>query len=151
SLAVCKLMEARNIWEGFVGELLLALAERSGEAQVKGKDWPASARALAGRLRRAAPNLRRTGIHIKFGRHRARGTPITIHADNSITRSSGPSAQSSADRKDDFLDDGRLTDEIFDAPTVSPNSRETAVHDDDDGRDDVIPAFTGDEEQEWRF
>ena len=46
--------------DGIASDLLQAGTNRSG--------WPKSARALAGRLRRAQPFLRTLGIEIVFGR-----------------------------------------------------------------------------------
>jgi hypothetical protein len=66
-------------WTGTATELLGALAEIAGERVAKSKAWPDSARALAGRLRRAATLLRKIGIEIGFAREgRARTRIIRI-------------------------------------------------------------------------
>jgi hypothetical protein len=52
--AVRSFMATRTEWTGTASDLLGALAEQVGKTQRKNKSWPDSARALAGRLRRAA-------------------------------------------------------------------------------------------------
>ena len=73
--AVRAVMEARTGWTGTATDLLGALAESAGERVAKSKTWPASPRALSGRLRQAATFLRKIGIeidHVKEGRVRTR-------------------------------------------------------------------------------
>jgi hypothetical protein len=68
---VRELMADRAQWTGRASDLLQAGTNRSG--------WPQSARALAGRLRRAQTFLRTLGIEIVFGREGRLGTrTITI-------------------------------------------------------------------------
>ena len=58
----------------------MPLGRSAGERVAKSKSWPDSARALAGRLRRAATFLRKIGIEIGFereGRARTRVIHIT--------------------------------------------------------------------------
>jgi hypothetical protein len=81
---VRELMAERAQWRGRASDLLQAGTNRSG--------WPQSARALAGRLRRAQTFLRTLGIEIVFGREGRLGTrTITITA---ISDFITPSAQS---------------------------------------------------------
>ena len=81
---VRELMAERAQWRGRASDLLQAGTNRSG--------WPQSARALAGRLRRAQAFLRTLGIEIVFGREGRLGTrTITITA---ISDFITPSAQS---------------------------------------------------------
>jgi hypothetical protein len=78
--AIRAVMEERTEWTGTATDLLGALAEAAGERVAKSKTWPASPRALSGRLRRAATFLRKIGIeidHIKEGRARTRIILIT--------------------------------------------------------------------------
>jgi hypothetical protein len=63
---VRELMADRAQWTGRASDLLQAGTNRSG--------WPRSARALAGRLRRAQTFLRTLGIEIVFGREGRFGT-----------------------------------------------------------------------------
>jgi Toprim domain len=58
---------AEREWSGTARELLVYLEEFVGEKETARKSWPGSANALGGRLRRAAPPLRRVGIEIEFG------------------------------------------------------------------------------------
>lgn len=66
--AVCAMMAARTKWTGTASDLLGALGEAAGETVRKAKEWPATPRALSGRLRRAAAFLRTVRIDIGFGR-----------------------------------------------------------------------------------
>lgn len=100
--AVRAVMEERTEWTGTATDLLGALAETAGERVAKSKSWPASPRALSGRLRRAATFLRKIGIeidYIKEGRARTRiihitTTGISSDPDYSGTEPSVPSASS---------------------------------------------------------
>jgi hypothetical protein len=76
--SVRAVMATRTEWTGTASDLLGALAEAAGERVAKSKTWPDSPRALAGRLRRAAPFLRKIGIEISFGRE-GRARTRTIH------------------------------------------------------------------------
>jgi hypothetical protein len=55
-------------WKGTAGELLTRLNSVARDDAKRGRGWPQTARALAGQLRRYAPNLRRVGIHVVFER-----------------------------------------------------------------------------------
>jgi hypothetical protein len=102
--AVRAVMATRTEWTGTASDLLGALAEAAGERVPKSKTWPDSPRALAGRLRRAAPFLRKTGIKISFGRE-GRARTRTIHIattpmpENASARPSASSAQSASASK----------------------------------------------------
>jgi hypothetical protein len=97
----------RTVWTGSATDLLGALGEVVGERVAKSKAWPDSARALSGRLRRAATSLRKIGIEISFEREgRARTRTINIadtlsHAspENGGERPSAPSASPAAEPK----------------------------------------------------
>jgi hypothetical protein len=95
--AVRAVMATRTVWTGTASELLGALAEVVGERIAKSKTWPDSARALAGRLRRAATFLRKVGIEIGFGREgRARTRTINITTTQPSATSEKPGLQRSA-------------------------------------------------------
>ncbi len=64
--AVLQFMDIRDEWEGTATELLGHLTAIVGEAATKRKTWPPAANALSGRLRRAAPFLRKRGIGIEW-------------------------------------------------------------------------------------
>ena len=79
--AVRAVMEERTEWTGTATNLLGALAASAGERVAKSKTWPASPRALSGRLRRAATFLRKIGIEIDYTKEgRARTRIIHIKA-----------------------------------------------------------------------
>jgi hypothetical protein len=66
--AVRSLMAQRAEWAGTASDLLGALAGLPAAREARSKAWPDSPRALAGRLRRAATFLRKTGMEISFER-----------------------------------------------------------------------------------
>jgi hypothetical protein len=136
-------MAGRSLWRGIAQELLPALVAIAGDAATKAKTWPATSRALSGRLRRAAPNLRRVGIRITFERRQAKGRPITIEADKVGTQPSLPSRPSLAGQINGFDDDSRVTNDGASARTVIRNPSESAVNDADDGCDGRAPALSG--------
>jgi hypothetical protein len=55
-------------WEGTASELLPLLTALIPENAAREREWPKRADTLSGKLRRVAPALRRTGIHVAFGR-----------------------------------------------------------------------------------
>jgi hypothetical protein len=100
ALAVRALVPPGAEWSGTATVLLAALAEKAGEAAARAKSWPATPRALSGRLRRAAPNLRRVGIALTFDREgqvRNRTITITTTSSDKVGKfASAPSASSAA-------------------------------------------------------
>jgi hypothetical protein len=66
--AVLDHMSGCALWQGTAAELLDVLEKRVGEKAAKRRDWPATPRALSGHLRRLAPNLRKAGVRVTFGR-----------------------------------------------------------------------------------
>ena len=90
-------IEKQKEWAGTATELLVALVGLVGERQNRSKDWPTSARALSGRLRRAATFLRKVGVNVDFkreGNTRTRSIHISIAGENRGTEPSAPSASS---------------------------------------------------------
>jgi hypothetical protein len=75
--AVRALMAGKPDWVGTPAELLDELGPIAGERSTRAKTWPATPRALAGRLRRAAPALRAVGVEVGFGRATDRGRART--------------------------------------------------------------------------
>jgi hypothetical protein len=68
--AVCDLMAEQHTageWTGTASQLLDVLTERVGKVQQTAREWPKSANALSGRLRRCTDGLRKLGITIVFG------------------------------------------------------------------------------------
>ena len=84
--AVRAMMAKRTEWKGTATDLLGALTEAAGERVANSKAWPANPRALSGRLRRAAPSLRKVGIECDHTREgKARTRVIHIAAEGSFT------------------------------------------------------------------
>jgi hypothetical protein len=99
---VRSLMASRTEWTGTASDLLGALSEEVGETARRAKTWPATARALSGRLRRTATFLRKVGIDISFereGRARTRTIHITAAPENAGAEPSAPSASSAESKK----------------------------------------------------
>jgi hypothetical protein len=68
AVAVKELLETREVWEGTATELLAALEQHASDQVRRTHAWPASARALGNRLRRAANILRQAGVEVEFYR-----------------------------------------------------------------------------------
>ncbi len=93
--AIRSMMNTRTEWTGTASDLLGALDEEIGEKVRKSKTWPSSARAMSGRVRRAATFLRKVGIDIAFereGRARTRTIRVTRKPEAAPARPSAPSA-----------------------------------------------------------
>ena len=160
--AVRGIMATRTEWTGTASDLLGALAKVAGERVAKSKTWPDSPRALAGRLRRAAPFLRKIGIEISFGRE-GRARTRTIHIatipapENTEARPSAPSASApKSNPANGFLvpplrtvandADGRTDGSgRGGTPTVRANPLKTNAGTDADGADANHPAQSGPE------
>jgi hypothetical protein len=147
--AVGSFMAVRTVWTGTASDLLGALNQEAGETVRKDKTWPATPRGLSGRLRRAAPFLRKIGTEISFdreGRPRTRTITISKAADGAGVQPSASSARSAAGNSSDLGADGRRTngpgadanpcaaDDGAD-PTVRRDGAETAGADGADGTD----------------
>ena len=164
--AVRAMMTTRTVWTGTASDLLGALAEVVGERIAKSKAWPDNARALSGRLRRAATFLRKIGIMIEYtkeGRARTRTIRITSatpssSAENEGTQPSAPSAPSASRQKYnstndlageparavDIGADGRADDtKGGDTATVRANPLKTNDKTDADGADANFPDQSG--------
>jgi hypothetical protein len=72
------LVETVGLWHGTASLLLSDLETRIDDRTKKRPEWPKTARKLSGELRRLAPNLRKTGIEVTFGKHTKKGIPITL-------------------------------------------------------------------------
>jgi hypothetical protein len=97
ALAVRGLAAQKNAWTGTAKELLTLLAEQAGESATRDKSWPKNANSLSGKLRRAAPALRKCGLEITFDRTTSKRsiTICGIGADRAGETSSSPSSASS--------------------------------------------------------
>ena len=115
--AVRALMAERTEWTGTATDLLGALAEEAGERVAKSKTWPASPRALSGRLRRAATFLRKVGIEIDYAKEgRARTRIIHITAKGSFPNPDSSGAQPSASSASSAPRPKSIPDNDFAAP-----------------------------------
>jgi hypothetical protein len=99
--SVRALMDDRTDWHGTASKLLAALSEVAGERTMRAREWPETPRGLSGRLRRAAPFLRRIGIEVTFartGHEKARVIRITRAPAFSASENDGirPSASSAS-------------------------------------------------------
>jgi hypothetical protein len=101
--AVQRLMVEKTDWKGTATELKDTLEAIMGEKVTRAREWPANARGLSGRLRRAAPLLRKAGISIVFekGKTRERTRHVLISttedrsgAEKTAATSSKPSVPS---------------------------------------------------------
>ena len=127
--AIRSLIGTRTEWTGTASDLLGILDEEVGEKVRKSKAWPSSARALSGRVRRAATFLRKIGIHITFereGRARTRTIRITRRPESAPAGPSIPSAssaQSTEDRQNNGFDQDnpRTVGRVADANTGHTN------------------------------
>jgi hypothetical protein len=155
---------------GNASTLLGALAEVAGERIAKSRTWPDSPRALSGRLRRAAPFLRKIGIEIDFDQRRmARLRIISITTTPRFPGAewvgklpSQPSQPSSCatkpnsangldaqptvmvdDGSDGRDDDSDGRDDGDHAATVIANTLKTKDNDGSDGSDAKIPSYSG--------
>lgn len=100
--AIRLMIDTQTEWTGTASELLCVLDEKMGDPVRKTKTWPSSARALSGRLRRAATFLRKVGINVAFerkGRSRTRLIHITSKPENAGSVSSRPSPTSASSSK----------------------------------------------------
>lgn len=167
--AVRTLMSRRAIWEGTATQLHGALSEIVGDA-AKAKTWPDDGRLLSGRLRRAAPFLRRAGIGIAFARQgRSRTKIITLMSEeapptrpeeegDSSSASSAPSADDAEAKKTASLeaepvrtmnppaDDGHRPQHPFSVRAEGP---EAANADGADDADDEIPSHSSPQANHW--
>jgi len=147
--AVRSLMMSRTLWTGTATDLLDALTELVGEKVGPAKAWPQTARALSGRLRRAATTLRAAGIDISFeqeGRARTRTVRISCVPENGPAEPSLPSAPSAYAEEPNW--DGGLgaapprtvapsvdADGVSASSTVHKNPSDSEAADGADGRD----------------
>jgi hypothetical protein len=155
--AVRKLMADGPEWSGTAAELLSALTEFVDENLRRGRDWPTAANVLAGRLRRAATNLRKVGIEVRFERRPHIGTRvirITTRPDKARERPSPPSPSpvdgKSASRGnglggDDAGDDGVTMVTMDRHPTVTAKPLKNNGGDDGDDGDDFLRTQSSDE------
>src|SRR6516165_857491 len=126
--AVRQFMQTRVEWSGTAQELLGLLTPLVGEQVSREREWPKRPNTLSGKLKRAAPALRKIGIHVLGGRAGHAGERIVTiekrgqpdYRPGTSSASSAPSAQPSETHKNNGLAAGnadRLT--IADDPAPS--------------------------------
>jgi hypothetical protein len=146
--AVRQIADRRREWTGTAAELLSNINDMADEATRRARWWPANPRALAGALRRLAPNLRAVGVETHFERH-AGGTRqrlITIEVRNRPDRPDRPGAAVHAPGPRDGGRDGTPARD-GDRPQPSPDrpgasTRDIDHRDDRDGRDGHAPPLS---------
>lgn len=68
ALALRKLMAEQERWDGTPTELLAEMIKHTEDAERRSEGWPKSPAALSQKIKRAAPALRRVGIHANSDR-----------------------------------------------------------------------------------
>ena len=89
------LMTLRPQWSGTATELLKVLQDQVSEDTKKQQGWPKNAKGLSDRLRRLAPNLRRTGINVLWEKGGDPNRTRTIRLEQVGNCASSASASSS--------------------------------------------------------
>lgn len=158
--ALIEFIVAAGEWAGTSTDLLAALDERTDDKTRKLESWPSTPRALSGKVKRLAPNLREAGIGVEFGRkgHKgARTIAFTSRREQSGNQPSASSAPSAAEESpksgvacaDTSADDAGVSPVLASAErSVSPETNGYA--DATDGADAKIPARSVDrEQQKW--
>ena len=101
--AIRNLMAAQGEWPGTATQLLRDLAGCVDEGVSKSRTWPRTPRFLGGKLRRAAPFLRKAGVKISWSREghkRTRTIRITTASEDEIGASAS-SANTQAKHRTD--------------------------------------------------
>jgi hypothetical protein len=141
---VVALVREQGVWSGTATDLLEVIEGRADDWARRGKGWPRTARAMAGALRRIAPNMRKAGIRIEFsraaGHDRQRVITMSMAPPPALEASAEP-PKTVGECPQAASDDGRAT--TGDGPTGSSDNRtrEGEASDDPDGSDDVAVAF----------
>ena len=141
---VVALVREQGVWSGRATELLEVIEGRADDWARRGKGWPRTARAMAGALRRVAPNMRKAGIRIEFSRAAGHDRQRVI----TMSMAPPPALEASADPPKTVgecpqaaSDDGRAT--TGDGPAGSSDNRtkEVEASHDPDGSDGIAGDF----------
>jgi hypothetical protein len=102
--AVRRFMATQGMmWQGTASQLLELLTRIIPEPLARERSWPKNARGLSGKLRRAAPSLRKIGIDVAFdirvGHDRERTIVITVHSIGGDNFASASSAETEKSEK----------------------------------------------------
>jgi hypothetical protein len=163
SAAVVEFMAGKPEWTGATKDLLHCLDAQVGERVNKRKEWPTKPEGLAGRLRRLAPSLRRSGLEINRLPREAGLRPIRLAwaEGNGIQPSfpSGPSAGADFRHSWMTVDEGQPSHQPSHQPSRQPSHRkplETKGNDSGDRNDGQNGFRSGDQfdnlrDDKWRM
>ena len=157
--AILNLVATRGEWNGTASELLAILDQQLSGALLRTKEWPKAANALSGRVTRAAPSLRATGIDVvdrrvngrrhftfinmekegeKDRHHRHQSPPERGNANNSNTLAGGDDGgDPSGDGGDGGDADNETATTVSDDNPLSGNDFPDVGGDGGDGGDDL--------------
>lgn len=147
------LAKDEGVWTGTASSLLKRFNKEVGERVLRSKDWPQTAKGMGGRIRRAAPALRRVGIQIDYHRS-GNARMITISADIPQSRQSTVTTVTPSQSQENrpIVNDGRVTVGEGNDPTViqpSPSEASKNGHNDgNDGNDGCLQPYTVDAQVE---
>ncbi len=132
-------------WQGTTSELLRKVS--GDDASTNQHGWPKNARTLGGQLRRLAPNLRRIGVVVEFGRTNSqRWVAIRKSRDSCVTIVTEPIFASQGGESGDATGgDGDATSVTVTQPGESASPQITcksAENDDGDVGDAKIPTLS---------
>jgi hypothetical protein len=100
-----------GVWEGTAANFLTTLNDMAADADKRLRAWPKTPRAVAGLLRRLAPNLRRAGFEVTFGRqpggNRTRTIKVQEYTPDRPDRPDGPKPSKNQGKTRDGRRDGR--------------------------------------------
>ena len=150
--AVRALMVTRTEWAGTASELLGILTEIAGESVTKGNRWPASAGALSGRLRRAAPALRKIGIIYiapKMKRRKHEGRAGALARTIRITKAPAAS-ESEGEQPSTPSTSSTSSRSTADSNGATCRNEKSNAVDDVDGVDAKIPLQSAPKKSGWR-
>lgn len=129
AVVLLKLLES-GPWSGTATELLAELDALADERAARSKSWPQTPKALADRLRRLAPELRRAaGVEVTFGRTGKNRTRLIV-LERRCNSPSAPSALSAGGENAETkrpsgsapADDGRTISGMADDPSSAGSS-----------------------------
>ncbi len=140
-----ELLQETETWTGTAGNLLEALSGMVTKEVRESKDWPKRPSTLGNRLRRIAPNLRRTGINIEFDRDKRSRTVIlrkVLSSPSSPSPSAGNWAGNGALKPDEVTaGDSGVTE--GDSNGLFAKPRNNQVDDGDDSNDGKLKTPAG--------
>ncbi len=84
SMAVLELMQDKGAWAGLATDLNSELTDNYSE-KIDKRSWPTTASHLSGRLRMAAPGLRKKGVDIDFVRSNKKRTIVLKYNNKSMS------------------------------------------------------------------